>query len=77
MALLFNLALGYAIRRLQVNQDGMELNGTHQLLVYADDVNVFGGSVHTITKNTESLVVASKEIGLGGNAGKTKYMVIS
>jgi hypothetical protein len=43
----------------QVTQNGLRLNGAHQLLVYADDVNIMGGRVHTI-KNTESLVVASK-----------------
>jgi len=48
----------------QVNQGGLKLNGTHQLLFYADDVNILGGSVHTIEGKTESLVVASKEIGL-------------
>jgi len=47
--LLFNFALGYAIRRVQVNQFGLKLNGTLQLLVYADDANTLGGSVH-ITK---------------------------
>jgi hypothetical protein len=56
--------LEYAIRRVQVNQDGLKLNGTHQLLVYADDVNILGGSVHTIQENAEALVVTSKEIGL-------------
>jgi len=47
-----------------------------QLLVYADDVNILGGSVHTVQENAEALVVASEENGLGGNADKTKYMVM-
>ena len=62
--MLFNVALEYAIRRVHVNQDGLKLNGTHQLLVYADDADLLEGSVHSIEKNTESLVVASKETGL-------------
>jgi len=75
--LLFNFALEYAIRRVLVNQDGLKLHGTHQLLVNADDVNILGGSVHTVKENTEAVVVASKDIGLEVNANKTKYMVIS
>ena len=55
----------------------MKLNGTLQLQVYADDVNKLGGSVHTIKKNTDALVMASKEIGLEVNADKTKYIVKS
>ena len=54
----------------------MKLNGTHQLLVYADDVNILGEGLHTIKENAEALVVASKEIGLEVNAVKTKYMVM-
>jgi hypothetical protein len=49
------------------------LNGTHQLLAYADDVNILGGSVHTVRKNAAVLVVATKEIGLAVNTDKTKY----
>ena len=75
--LLFNFALDYAIRRIQINQDGLKLNDTHQLLVYAGDVNILGGSVHTIKKNIETLLFARKEIGLEENDDKTKYMVMS
>ena len=55
----------------------MKLNGTHQLLVCADDDNILGGSVHTIKNNTGTLLVGSKEIGLEMHADKTQYMVIS
>ena len=48
--MMFNFALEYAIRRVQVNQDGLKLNGTHQVLAYADDVNILGGSIHTLKK---------------------------
>ena len=54
----------------------MKLNGTHQLLAYADDVNILGGSVDTV-KNAEALAAATKEIGLEVNAHKTKYMTVS
>ena len=52
--LLVNFALEYAKRRVQVNQDGLKSDGTHQLLVYADDVGILGGSVHTVKENTEA-----------------------
>ena len=57
--LLFSFALVYAIRRVQVKQDGLKLNDIHQLLVYADDVNILGGNVRGIKKNRESLVDAT------------------
>jgi len=72
-----NFALAYAIRTSQVKQDGLKLNGTHQLVGYDDDVNILGGSVHTVKGNAEALVVASKEIGLEVNADKTKCLVMS
>ena len=55
----------------------MKLNGTHQLLAYADVVNIVGGSIHTLKKNAESLVAATREIRLEVSADKTKYMVMS
>jgi hypothetical protein len=55
----------------------LKLNGTHQLLTYADDVNIVEGSVHTLKENTEALVLATKEIGLEVNADKSKDMVMA
>ena len=55
----------------------MKLNGTHQLVAYADDVNILGGSIHTVKENAEAMIVASKEIGLEVNVDKTKYIVTS
>jgi hypothetical protein len=75
--LLFNFALDYTIRRVQVIQDGLKSNGTHQRLLYADDVIMLGGSLRTIKENAEALLVATKEIGLEVNADKTKCMVMS
>ena len=49
--LLFNFVLEYATRRVLVKQVGMKSNGTHQLLVYVDDVNTLGGNVYSIKKN--------------------------
>jgi hypothetical protein len=73
--LLFNFILEYAIRKAKVNQYGLILNVTLQLLVHADD-NILYGSVQTIENNKEALVVASKEIVLEDNADRTKYMVM-
>jgi len=75
--LFFNFALEYAIKRVQANQYGLKLNGTHQILVYADDVYILGRNIHNIKKNREALVVVSKDIGIEVNANKTKYMVMS
>jgi len=49
---------------------------THQLLAYADDINILGGSIHTLKENAEALVAAIREIGLEVSADKTKYMVM-
>jgi len=57
----------------------MKLNGRpiHQLLIYVDDANILGASVHIIKKNTEALVFASKETGQDVNADKTIYIFMS
>jgi len=71
----FQLCSRVCHKRVQVNQVGLKLNDTHQLSVDDDDDDTMGGSVHTIQKNLEALVAASKETGLEENADKTKYMV--
>ena len=73
----FNFALDYAIRRIQVNQDGFKLNGTYQILFYANDVNNTDGSVLSMKRNTETVAGASKETRLEVIAVKTKCMVMS
>jgi hypothetical protein len=73
---LFNFALEYAIRKVLENQVGLKLNETHQLLAYADDVNLLGDNIDSIQKNTETLINASKDLGLEINIEKTKYMLL-
>jgi hypothetical protein len=73
----FNFALEYAIRNVQENQAGLKLNGTHQPLTYADDVNLLGDNIDTINKNIQTLIDASKEVGLEVNIEETKYMSVS
>jgi hypothetical protein len=77
LPLLFNVALEYAIRKVQENQMGLKFNGTHKLLAFADDVNLLGDNIDIINKNTETLIDASKEVGLEVKVEKTKYMLVS
>jgi hypothetical protein len=66
-----------ALRKVQENQEGLKLNGTHQRFSYADDVNIVGENTGTTKKNRGALLVASKEFGLEVNPEKTKYMLMS
>jgi hypothetical protein len=74
--LLLNVALEYAIIKVQEKQVGQKLNGTHHLLVYPDDVNLLSDNIDAIKKNTETLIDASKEVGLEVNTEKTKYIFL-
>ena len=59
LPLLSNFPVEYAIRRVELIQGGLKLDGTHRPLVYANDVNILEGNIHTIKENAEALVVAS------------------
>jgi hypothetical protein len=72
--LLLNFALEYAIRKVQEDQVGLKLNGTHQLLAYTDDVNLLGDNIDTVKKNTETLI--DMEVCIEINIEKTKYMLL-
>ena len=56
---------------------GLELNGKHQLLVYANDVNMLGENLQTVRENAAIFIKANKDIGLEVNSKKTKYMITS
>jgi hypothetical protein len=75
--LLYNFASECAIMKVQENQVVLKLNGIHQLLVDADDVNLLGDNIDTIKENTETLFDSSTEVGQEVNADKSKYMLLS
>jgi hypothetical protein len=60
----FQLCVKDAARKVRENQEGLEMNGTHHVLVYADDVNIPGGNKNTIKKNRETLLQATSDVGL-------------
>jgi hypothetical protein len=75
--LLFNFALEYAIRKMQEKHVRLKFDGTHQLLAYANDVNLLGDNIDTIKKNTETLIDGSKEVGLEINIEKSNCMLLA
>jgi hypothetical protein len=58
-------------------QVGVKLNGIHQLLVYADDVNLLGDNTDTIKENIQTLIETSKEVDLKVNTEKSMYMLLT
>ena len=62
--LLFNFALEYAVRKLQKTNLELDINGTHQVLAFADDVNLLGADIRTIERNADVLLNACKDIYL-------------
>jgi hypothetical protein len=76
LLILLSFSSAYAIRKSQENQDRMILNGTHSLLLYADD-HLLHKYIYTINQNTPALLVATNEVGLKANVEKMKLQVMS
>jgi hypothetical protein len=74
--MLSNSALEYTIRNFQENNKGLEMNGTHQLLVCADNDKLLGESINIIKRNKEALSGTSKKAGLEVNTEKNKYTLM-
>jgi hypothetical protein len=75
--LLLNFVLEYAIRIVQEIQVGLKLNGTYQLLFYADDVNLLTDNTDTIKETPQTLIDANKEVGVDVNTENPNYMLLS
>jgi hypothetical protein len=74
--MLFTFTLEFAIKKVQENQEGLKLNGTHQLLFYADNLNLLVDNIDTIKRNTQTVIDGTKEVGLEVSTEKTKYMLL-
>jgi hypothetical protein len=74
---LFSFSLEDMLRKVQENQVGLKLNGTHQLLVFADDLSLLGVNLHSIMKNTETLIDTINKVDLEVKAEKTNHMLLS
>ena len=74
--LLFNFALEYAIIKVQETNLGLDMNDTHQVLTYADDVNLIGDDIRTIERNADVLLNSCMGIDLAANTGITMGMEI-
>jgi hypothetical protein len=72
---IFKFSFEYSIRKVQENEVVLKLDGTYQLLVYGDDVNLLGYKIDNIKKYTKTLIDASKEVGLKAKADKTMYCI--
>jgi hypothetical protein len=70
--MLLKSASEYAIRKVQENQQELELNGAHQHFSFADDVNLLGKNTNTVMKNKESLLEAGRKVDLEVNMEKSK-----
>jgi hypothetical protein len=65
------------MRKVQENQEGMELNGIHRLMAYTNDINIMSENINIIHININSLSEVSREVSLEVNTEKTKYMVMT